>query len=211
MDVQNLKCKWDNNYMRKEGYSTSYILAVEYEIKRIIKISKQNDWLSYSDIYESYRNYYSEITLKNKRIYLKLIEHFDVHHTYPNGRNKSSFIRFSSYNKLLPTFKEIVDTYCEIEKENGKTKRTIYTNQNRGSNFFLFLQQKGSNTLEEITETSVQSYFISEGIIQKSYSTKNGISTVLRISASKYPRCGEPIECLPRIRNQRKNIPYFFM
>lgn len=210
MNVQNLKDNYPNltHHMRKEGYSESYINGITNEIKRIIKFHQEKKWLSYKDVYCTYEEYCSKSYLANKRITLNIIKCFDLFNDYPNGKRRPNFMPVTAYSKLSDEFKKIVECYCDIERKNGKTESTIYTNQVRISNFFLFLYQHGCGCLDEITEKPVQPFFISDGKDCKSYSTKNGIEYVLNVCKFLYPKCEDIIGYLPKIRNKRKNIQY---
>jgi len=210
MNVQNLKDNYPDliNHMKKEGYSESYINYISYEIKRIIKFHQEKKWSSYEDVYYAYEEYCSKLTLANKRIYLNIIKCFDLYNDYPNGKRRPCFMPSNAYSKLYSEFKAVVECYCDIERKNGKAENTIYTNQDRISNFFLFLYQHGCSCLDEITIKAVQSFFISDNKVCRSYSNKNGIESALRACIPIYPKCEDIIGYLPRIKNKRENIQY---
>jgi integrase len=108
-------------------------------------------------------------------------------------------------------FKSVIDFYCETEKKCGRKKySTVYTESHNASTFFLSLQQKGINSLGEITEEAVLSIFISsDGKQLRSCSYKKNIAAVIKACIPYHPEtCPQILAFLPALRETRKNIQY---
>ena len=123
-----------------------------------------------------------------RRTIIGAIEQFDVHGRYPDGRRRHELFKRGAYPLLSPEFKSVIDFYCEAEKKRGKKDTTIYTESHNASTFFLSLQQKGIDSLVEITEEAVLSIFMSpDETLLRSYSYKKNIAAVLKACIPYYP------------------------
>lgn len=111
---------------------------------------------------------------------------------------------------LSKEFKTVIDYYCATEKKRGKKDSTIYTSSNNASTFFLSLQKKGIDSLNQITEEAVISIFMSPNeTLLKSCSYKKNIAAVLKACTTYYPEtCQRIYSYLPALRTTRKNIQY---
>jgi len=213
MNVQNLK---DNHhkliaFMESEGYFKKYIDNIKREINRILAKADENGWRSYGDVYQEYAGRLkSPQTLRNKRAYLGLIEHFDVYGQYPNGRRRQKIVNRAKYHMLTDEFKAVIDHYCVIEEKRGKKDTTIYGESHNAATFLFALQEKGIKTLQAITEEAVLSVFIrTDGHLRRSCSYKKNVAAVFKACVPKDPETFERIlSFLPLLRETRKNIQY---
>jgi integrase len=213
MNVQNLQDNYPKliSYMETKGYSKTYVDRFKREIKKILSTVDSKEWSCYKDVYLEYtKTSYSDDFLRDKRTIIGAIEQFDVHGRYPDGSRRHELFQRGAYPLLSQEFKFIIDYYCEAERKRGKKVTTIYTESHNASTFFLSLQQKGINSLVEITEESVLSIFMStDGPLLRSCSYKKNIAAVLKACITCHPEtCHRILAFLPALRETRKNIQY---
>ena len=213
MNVQNLRDNYPKliSYMESNGYSKTYVARFKREIEKILAAVDSKEWSCYTDVYLEYtKTSHSPDYLRDKRTIIGAIEQFDVHGRYPNGRRRHELFERGSYPLLSPEFKSVIDLYCEVEKKRGKKLTTIYTESHNASTFFLSLQQKGINSLDEITEKAVLSLFMSpDETLLRSCSYKKNIAAVLKACIPYHPEtCPRLLAFLPALRETRKNIQY---
>ena len=213
MNLQNLR---DNHpklltFMKSTGYFDKYVYHVKREINRILKKAEKEGWRSYSDVYQEYAGRLkSPQTLRNKRTFLGLIEHFDVYGQYPDGRRRQKIVQRAKYHMLTNEFKAVIDYYCTVEEKRGKKDTTIYGESYNASTFLYALQEKGLETLQAITEEAVLSVFIgTNGQLRRSYSYKKNVAAVFKACTPQDPETFERIlSFFPALRESRKNIQY---
>ena len=155
MNIKNLRDNYPKliSYLENNGYSKEHVNNFKREIEKIL-VMNSKEWSCYTEVYLEYskKKSLSPNTLRHKRTIIGAIEQFDVHDKYPDGKRRHQLFERGSYPLLLPEFKSVIDLYCEVEKKRGKKLSTIYTESHNASTFFLFIQQKGINSLEKITE-----------------------------------------------------------
>jgi len=200
------------SYMREKSYSQMYIDRCRREINRILSLAPSKDWSSYMDIYLEYtKSSNSKKYIRQKRAIIGIIEQFDVFGRYPDGRRRYEPFTKGSYSLLSQEFKSIIDCYCEVAKEGGKKESTTYDKSHSAATFLLSLQEKGMNTLDEISEEAVLGFFISsDGTKLRGCSTKRNIAAIFKACEPFYPNgiCTKVLTFLPALRERRKNIQY---
>lgn len=213
MNVQNLR---DNHpklivFMENAGYFNNYIYQIKREINHILTKADQEGWRSYSDVYLEYAGRLkSPHTLRNKRTFLGLIEHFDMYGQYPDGRRRQKIVKRAKYHMLTDEFKAVIEYYCISEEKRGKKDTTIYSESNNASSFLYTLQEKGYETLQAITEEAVLSVFIgTDGRLRRSCSYKKNVAAVFKACIPHDPEAFERIlSFFPALRETHKNIQY---
>ena len=213
MNVENLRRRYPEliNFMENAGYNKHYVYQVKREIKRILNEASKKGWISYSDVYQEYADRLkSEETLRNKRTYLGLIEHFDESGQYPDGRRRQRIVRRDKYHILIDEFKAVIDHYCAAEKKRGKKDTTIYGESHNAATFLYELQKKGFETIQAISEEAVLSVFIgTDGQLRRSCSYKKNVVAVFKACIPQAPETFERIlSYFPALRETRKNIQY---
>ncbi len=198
-------------YMESNGYSELYISRFRDEIDWILRNVGAKQWASYTDIYFEYTHIsHSKDYLRNKRTIIGAIEQFDLYGNYPNGRRRHTLFSRGAYHLLVPEFQELIDFYCKAEEKRGKKDSTIYNESHHAASFLLALQKDGADSLENVTEDQVLSFFVSEeGVLIKSCSYKKNIAAVFKAGlAWNEKQCGRILCFLPALRETRKNIQY---
>lgn len=213
MDLQNLKehCGELVSFMEKNGYSERYVRLFREEIRHILSHAENNNWKSYRDIYLDYLKYpHSENYLRNKRTVIGALEQFDIFGHFPDRRRRHTLFERGAYHLLEPEFQELIDFYCQYERQRGKKETTIRGESHNAASFLLQMQGQGARCLEDITEDSILSFFVSEeGALIKSCSYKKKIAAVFKAGLKwKEPQCRRILALLPMLREKRKNIQY---
>lgn len=215
MNTQNLRDNYPKliDYMERSGYCATYIIKVRREIDYVLSRADSKDWASYTDIYLEYVNKSSSRHyLRDKLNCLGIIERFDNRGQYPDGRLRQQIVKRGLYHLLLPEFKAVVDCYQASESKRNKKATTIIGEASHGASFLHALQQKGINTLGEITEAAVLSVFVGDdNTLRRSCSYKKDIAAVLISCIRENPDCPEftrILAYLPELREHRKNIQY---
>jgi integrase len=213
MNLQNLRGNYPKliSHMENNDYSTIYVVRFRREMERILKFADEKGWLCYADVYLDYtKTSHSPDYLRNKRTIIGAIEQFDVHGRYPDGRRRHQLFERGAYPLLSPEFKSVIDCYCEIERKRGKKTSTIYTESHNASTFLLALQQRGTDSLERITEEAVLAVFMSsDGKLRRSCSYKKNVAAVFKACIPYHPEtCHRILAFLPALRETRKNIQY---
>lgn len=199
------------SYMRKHDYSESSIRRLRFIANRIIVLSRTIEWNSYQDIF----NWYS--TQEHQKFYMKgvcgvlgILEAFHNRNEMPNNRGTQNTlcIIFSNYTLLKPEFKNIVDLSLELSSKQGQKDGTIKSMKAVISTFFVAMQKNGAETLHDITEDMIQSYFAP--FVEKK--AGRGIAARLRtffISILPFNNeCLRILNILPMLQYGRKNIQY---
>lgn len=213
MDLQNLKEHHEEllTFMENNGYSGTYIRRFRDEINRILANAESHRWQSYQDVYLEYLKVpHSKDYLRNKRTIIGALEQFDLFGRLPNGRHRHTLFERGSYHLLESEFRELIDFYCIYEKQRGKKESTIRGESLNTASFLYWVQEQGARCLDEVTEDTVLSFFVSEnGSLRKGCSYKKNISAVFKAGLKwKEPQCRRVLSFLPLLRETRKNIQY---
>ena len=213
MNLQNLREHYGEliSFMEKNGYSEHYVRLFREEIRHILSHAEGSRWESYRDIYLDYlKSPHSENYLRSKRTIIGALEQFDIFGRFPDGRRRHSLFERGAYHLLEPEFQQLIDLYCQYEKQRGKKQTTIRGESNNAASFLLKMQEQGAGSLQDITEDAVLSFFVSEeGALLKSCSYKKNIAAVFKAGLKwKETQCRRILALLPMLREARKNIQY---
>ena len=213
MNVENLRI---NNHkllsqMKNAGYSDDYIHRFRKEINWILAEVESKGWKCYEDVYRYHESMpLSRKALEKKHAILGALEQFDLHGKCPNSKWKNLKGRETSYTKLIPKFRELVDFYRKAARDNGNKDSSIAVVSDYATNFLLALQTFGFRDLDDATEEAVVSLFVSpEGEQLKGHTNRQSITTFLKTcTAINTDGCRKIASFLPKTRSTRKNIQY---
>lgn len=212
MDLTNLREHHEEliNHMKDSGYSMSCIYMYKHQIREILELDIDS-WTSYKDIYLYFeRVSTNKKDLKWRRSVIGGIEHFDLHHLFPDRRRICSFIEpRGAYYFLNPEFQLLIDHYKAYAEKAGKTKETTIDNESHGGATFLYhLQQQGCSNLESVTESDVLSYFLDEsGALIRTAGCCKNVRAVLKAGLEiNKSACERVLLFLPCLTEHRKNI-----
>lgn len=213
MDTRHLEEIFPNllEHLHATGYSKGYIANLKVEFNWIINHSNGNTWESYHDIYlERAASTSSKGSRNNRHAAIAAFERFDTEGIPPNGNRTHPRKPRGAYHKLLQGFKEIVDYYTTHEEAIGKkAPETIQYEVSLMACFLYAMQVKGHQSLSQITEEDIVSYFCdTDGKPTKSGAYARKVAAALVVSADLDPECKRIALMLPRPRDKRKNIQY---
>lgn len=119
-------------------------------------------------------------------------------------------VKRSSYWQLNPVFRELIDIYRDSGKKRGLKESTIYKTAFSASSFLLAMQNRGKESLDDIAEDDIISYFIREdGRSPLSGGYRDTVASVFKSDLGTYTEPARRILAyIPVIRRRRKNIQY---
>jgi len=213
MDIKKLKKTHPEllEYMKANGFGSVAIGGVRVMFRRLF--DHEGKYTSYNEFYKKFISREGlEGSTKRLCYYhtsVRTIQGFDEFEHFPNRLKFAPVLyRECSYDRLNPTFKDIVDYYKQVASKECKSEKSIRVESNAGAAFLYHMQRNGANDLYGVTESMILSFFY-DGYKQLrgcSYRTK--IKTVLKttIGTGYYAECARIIEDMPRLRNGRKNF-----
>lgn len=213
MDIKGLKKTYPEllDYMKANGYGKVALGGVNVMLRRLFEL--EGKYKSYNDFYKKFISKEglegSTKRLGYYRTSVRTIQGFDEFDHFPN-RLKFAPVLYqdSSYNKLNPTFKCIVDYYKQKALKNGKSEKSIKVESNVTSAFLFHMQQNGAVDLSSITEFMVLSFFYDGGKQLRSSTYRTKIRTVLKstIGTESYAECARIMDDIPPLKSGRKNF-----
>jgi len=212
MNVENLRNNHPKliSYMEATGYSKDYIGRLQTEIQKILAEADTKNWGCYSDVYQDYEATPLSLgSLEKKRAFIGAIKEFDLHGKYPDGK-WSGLVERGAYPKLVAEFRSLIDYHSTVERKRGKKESSIRTESKNAAAFLLSLQEVGISKLDDITEETVMSVFVSpDGEQLKSHNYRKFVSAVLKACTPLNPdACRKVLSFLPATKEVRKNIQY---
>ena len=213
MDFTNLREHYHELliYLEMEEYAAKTIRLVRNNIDWILRVEKHKAWQSYLDIYyDRVQKSESELYKKGQRTLLRMIRQFDLHEEYPTRGVKNPLIKQGSYHRLIPEFKNIIDSFRTSENACGLKDSSIKTYSNLAAAFLYKMQERGRYDFGCISEEDVISFFLDgKGNLTKCSSYKKSIAAVFNVVADwKEDECLRLLAYLPQIGPRRKNIQY---
>lgn len=213
MDFVHLNATYEQllSDMKKHEYCDAWIKRIKATINWLVSHPKASEWKSYQDAYyEKERESTSKNNLQNFKTCIASIAQFDATGESPNGYHHVSFIPTDSYSKLLPEFRSLIDFYRAQETQSGKKKSTtVYIESQQAASFLYNMQIGGCNTLNEIKEKDVISFFISkDGNVCKSKTVRSTLKIFFEYCQRFSNECAWLLVYLPVIKKHRKIIQY---
>ena len=206
----------DNTYeeliqhMETCGYSPYHIHRVKREMKWLSKNQDAHEISSYEEAcrLRSLETESAEMKEQFRSIY-SLFRRYALYGTLVTPVREPLF-RQNTYSQLSPYFQNILDIYKKDSIGRGLKPGTYRASISACSGLFLHCQKKGCETLEDITEDMVLSYFCTEsGKPALSSSTKVNIASVFHADLGMYTNAARTIlSYLPALNRRRKNIQY---
>lgn len=197
-------------HMERCGYSTYYIQRVKREMKWLSKNQDAHGISSYEEAcrLHSLETESAEMKEQLRAIY-SLFRRYVLYGTLVTPIREPLFCQ-DTYSQLAPYFQNILDIYKEDSIGRGLKPGTYKSSISACSGLFLHCQKEGCETLEDITEDMVLSYFCDEsGKPALSSSTKVNIASVFHADLGIHTNAARTIlDYLPALNRRRKNIQY---
>lgn len=220
MNIQNLQNKYPEliAYVREHGYSERYAVSLKRQINTILEKADREEWTSYNDVRRWHKERLTPRTswLSFSLAQVDVIERFAMSGELPNDKlnvkpYENITLTRGSYNRLVPEFKAIIETYRNFEDQrNAMNPVSIDRYALNASSFLYKLQCGGITNVAGITQESILAAFINEdGTPRYSFSYKYIVASVFKANAVSNPELwGRLVAYLPNLRVNRKNIQY---
>lgn len=197
--------------LKNHGYSKSYITRLETEINWLIRNQDRESIQSYGEACRiRVRETESREMQNNYRRVYRILEKFDLYGTYPDGVCAETPTERGSYWQLNPVFREVIDIYKSSGTKRGLKESTLYKTAFSASSFLLAMQDRGRESLNDITEEDVISYFVREdGRSPLSGGYRDTVASVFKSELGIHTESARQVLAyIPAIRQRRRNIPY---
>jgi len=212
MNTTNLSANYHQllQHLKASGYSKGYIARFQSVIDSIVRLAEDGKIISYADAYQEFENQgWSKSYLGQIRTIIGEIQLFDLNGELPDGTRKQRLVAKTTYFQLNEEYRSMIDYFVDIETNRGLQSSTIKVTSNNAAVFLLFLQNRGIDSLDDITEETVMRAFItSEGTIIRGYNPKQSVDSFMRTCMSQFPNCAKVPPLLPVFKKRRKNIQY---
>lgn len=203
------------DFVDKNDYSFSHKGWLRRCIKLVLTYGASSKVKSYEQLYDQEvkrRGYKTDapVCLKLKSI-LGCIKQFDLDGIYPERHKPKGFISIPKNVSLLNIeYKSLIDYYEQTAAKGTKTKHTIYAESRAAVQFFLHLQASGIQSITDIEERAVLSFFYDGEKVVRAKDYKDKILPVLYIAKG---LCGDEninrlLSCFPDLKKRRTNYPY---
>jgi len=174
-------------------------------IQDILLYDGLNEIKSYEEYYHNVVfKKYAPTTLNCKKHYLGILWDFDLHGIYPSPDVHTRFLREDKYEVLNQEYKKIVDNYTISMRLEGLRTSTVLSRVYSINSFLEYLQVIGFESLTDVADSAVRSYFINGGKIIRGRDVVDKLRSVLQASASLIDGCEMVISFLPRVRKVKK-------
>ena len=195
-------------HLEDAGYSASYIVHLKVEIRWLERSGSAFD--SYE---EACRARESETDSpgqkKHYRVMFGTLKKFHVDGALPEGRQGSPLFPRGAYHSLNDWYRSLVDGFAESACERGLAESTVKTMARNCSCFLLAMQLRGRETLADVAEEDVLSFFAGpDGAPALSSAYVRQVARVLESAEGGWDGARRVRELLPRRRSRRRNIQY---
>lgn len=201
------------SYLIEHGYSTQYIRGIKKTLNLLFE--NENRFQTYAEFYTNCISQEGlcsgKRSLKFSRIMTRTIQGFDEYGHYPNKIPFGPTLnRKCGYTQLNDVFRTVVDNYKLAASKTEKRQRTIHAEANNCAAFLFFMQEQGANSLSEITESQILSFFHDGKCLIRSKSYKDNVKAVLKTNKGfeSWEECDRIMKSLPKIRKGRKNFHF---
>ena len=201
------------NYLIQHGYSTQYIRGIKKTLNLLYE--NENRFQTYAEFYTNCISQEGlcsgKRSLKFSRIMTRTIQGFDEFGHYPNKITFGPTLnRKCGYTQLNDDFRTVIDNYKLAASKTEKRQKTIQSEANNCAAFLFFMQEQGVNSLSEITESQILSFFHDGKCLVRSKSYKDNVKAVIKANKGfeSWEECDRIMKSLPKIRKGRKNFQF---
>lgn len=215
MDLSRLRAEHPKlvKYVQGHGYSDEYISRLNKMLDLLYE--HEGKFTDYEDFYVKFVSpdglHSGKATSKPHRIALRTIRNFVELGVFPDGLvHGTPFGRVTTYSKLLPEFKQVLDNYKLFSQKSGKRGSTIVAEAGNGANFLYHLQDQGATSLSAVSDSQVLSFFYASSKQIKSHSYRCCVAAVLNgnVDSPLWAECYRILCLLPPIKRRKKTLPY---
>ena len=196
--------------MRDNGYCREYLMSYYRELRWIKANAEKYNVSSYEELCKIRLQSTKPYKISHTKSMYGTFKRFEEDGEFPDRKRHQPLVKKATYHKLSPYYKEIIDLYTEYAQDNVHSENTISKCRSKASCFFFHLQNLGYETLDEVKEKDVLSFFTDkdgENIRSRSY--KRDIVMVLKSDLREFSTSAHRVsELLPAIPKRHKNIPF---
>lgn len=210
MNFENLQTKQVTliEYMRSNRYSNSYTMAVQREIRWILKNKDFHTWKSYSEALHDRAATSDRRAFSNYKTIFTLIKRFEEESVFPS--RKRHLASDANHHVLNEEFENMASAFERMESQRQLKPVTIKKNNRCFRSFLLHLQSKGCQKACDVTEADSISYFRDKnGAVLHGYTYKRTISHAFTLlTENGFPECKRLLSFIPLIKYHHKNVQY---
>lgn len=142
--------------LKNYGYSKSYITRLKTEINWLVRNQDRENVQSYGEAcrIRISRTKSRDMQIIYRRVY-RTLEEFDLYGRYLAGMCVETSAERGSYWQLNHAFREVIDIYKDSGAKWGLKESTLYKTAFSASSFLLPMQNRGRESLNDITEDDV--------------------------------------------------------
>ena len=196
--------------MRNNGYCREYLMSFNRELRWIEGNAERYNVSSYEELCKIRLQNTKPYKVSHTKSMFGTFKRFEEDGEFPDRKRHQPLVKQATYYRLSPYFKKIIDLYTEYAQDNIHSENTISKCRSKASCFFYHLQNLGYETLDDVKEKDVLSFFTDkdgENIRSRSY--KRDIVMVLKSELAELSTPAHRVsELLPDIPKRHKNIPF---
>lgn len=210
MNIENLQRKQMEliQYMEINNYSSSYIHAVQREIRWVIKNKDAYTWNNYEEALQDRTGDCDKKTFSRKKTLFQVIKRFEEESVFPN-RTRHPECNLNP-PALSSEFEIMAESFEKMEEHRPLKPVTYKKNSLCFRSFLRHLQVRGCEKVCDVTEADSISYFRDEsGTILRGYTAKRIISHAFSmLSKNGFPECKRLLAYIPLLKYHHKNVQY---
>lgn len=210
MNLENLSLNQYSlvEYMMSKNYSSSYIMAIQREIRWLLVNKDSHKWNTYEEALQDRASACDKKNLTNKKTLFTVIRRFEEDSVYPNRTRHPEAVTISQ--ELNAEFEEMAISFETLETQRSLKSVTLNKNSRCFRSFLRHLQFRGCERVCDVTEADSISYFRDEnGVTLRGYTSKRIISHALSILDKKgFSECKRLLAFIPLIKYHHKNVQY---
>lgn len=196
-------------HMRDDGHSENYVRQVSTEINWLRRNGRRYD--SYESACRARESQTESGEMRRRyRLMYGILKRFGEDGVFPDFRPKEPLFKRGAYFKLDQRLRSVVDAFIADGKARGLKGKTIKGYASSASLFLLAMQERGCESLEDIAEEDVLSFFAGpSGGPAYSSGFEKEVASVLTSDLGPMSEGGRRVAAyVPRIRPRRNNIQY---
>lgn len=206
--IETQEILWQN--MHDNGYCREYLMSYYRELRWIEANAEKYNVSSYEELCKIRLQIMKPYKVSHTKSMFGTFKRFEEDGEFPDRKRHQPLVKKATYYRLSPYFKRIIDLYTEYAQDNIHSENTITKCRSKASCFFFHLQNLGYETLDDVKEKDVLSFFADkdgENIRSRSY--KRDIVMVLKSELGELNTPAHRVsELLPAIPKRHKNIPF---
>ena len=210
MNLENLSLSQDSlvEYMVTMNYSSSYIMAIQREIRWLLKNKDSHKWITYGEALQDRAFACDKKNFTNKKTLFTVIRRFEEDSVYPNRTRHPE--GNTTPQELSAEFEKMAVAFEAMEAQRSLKSVTVNKNNRCFRSFLQHLQSRGCERACDVTEADAIRYFRDKnGAVLRGYTAKRIISHALTLLAKNgFSECKRLSALIPLIKYHHKNTQF---